>query len=242
MQAPIQQVVFAPVFRYRHYYLVACHMQDNNKNRWIDVSAIITDGMVHWPGDIEVQVNKLETIGADGNEANVTALSMSVHVGTHMDAPLHFIENGDDISKIPLDALTGKAKVFSISNPDCITYQDIKELPMEAGDKILFRTRNSETDWERKPFMTDYVYLEQDAAEYLAEKSIMTVGIDYLSVGGGETGSEVHRILLGQPVYIIEGLKLRNIADGEYEMICLPLNIKGSDGAPARVLLRPWQF
>src|SRR5690606_15876633 len=105
-------------------------------------------------------------------------------------------------------------------------------------DRILFRTHNSETEWEHQPFKEDYVYLSTAAARFLAEKKIHCVGIDYLSLGGKENGTQVHKLMLGNAIIIIEGLKLKNIAPGPYEMICLPLKIKGSDGAPARVIIR----
>lgn len=210
------------------------------QSAWIDITAIISPDLVVWPGDDAVRITKRSAIGVDGAEANVSMLSLSAHTGTHMDAPLHFIENGKDIMRTDIDALIGHAKVFHITNETEITYQEIKDLPIEQGDRILFRTRNSEIDWETLPFMEDYVYLTPEAARFLVEKEVKTIGVDYLSVGGQENGVEVHKILLGAPVHIIEGLKLNNVEPGDYEMICLPMKIKGADGAPARVVIKPY--
>jgi arylformamidase len=204
---------------------------------WIDISYTITDKMVHWPGDVPVTISKSHDMNK-GDEANVTALGFSAHTGTHIDAPLHFIRDGKDVSEIPLEVLIGRAHVVHVKSEKFISIGDVKDIALEKGDRILFRTRNSDIDWLMKPFTEDYVYLSADAAEYLYQKGIAAVGVDYLSVGGMENGSEVHRILLGNEILIIEGLALRNIEEGIYEMICLPLKIKSSDGSPARVIIR----
>jgi len=211
----------------------------SSQTDWIDVSATISNRMVHWPDNVPVSITKSSDIGVDGAQANVSAITMSVHTGTHMDAPKHFYKNGDDIMKIDVSALIGHAKVFHVKDEkNEITYEIIKNLPIEKGDRILFRTRNSDIDWETEPFMENYVRLSPDAAKYLVEKQIKCVGVDYLSVGDGEKGKIVHQLLLGSPVNIIEGLKLGNVEPGEYDMICLPIKIEGADGAPARVVLK----
>ena len=204
---------------------------------WIDITTAIENGMVHWPGDVPVSVQQSSSIAA-GDEANVTTLSMSAHTATHLDAPRHFIAEGKDITRIPLEVLTGPAKVFHIKDPQRITLQEIKDLPITAGDRVLFRTRNSDKAWAMLEFQKDYVYLATDAAEFLKAKRIVCLGIDYLSIAGEENGAKVHRILLGAEICVIEGLNLQNIEPGTYEMVCLPLKIKGADGAPARVIIR----
>jgi arylformamidase len=209
-----------------------------DKSGWIDISATISDGMVSWPTDEPVHIFKTEEIGVNSGVANVTAISTTAHVGTHIDAPLHFFANGKDISEIDLNILIGRAKVFNIKDKTKISYEEIKYLGIKQGDRVLFRTRNSEIDWERKPFFEDYIYLATDAAQYLADTGVQCVGVDYISIGGKENNPEVHRIILGKPIIIIEGLKLGNVAASEYDMVCLPLKIKGSDGGPSRVILR----
>ena len=206
-------------------------------HNWIDISTTLEDGMVHWPGDIPVRIQQTSSLAA-GDEANVTSLSMSAHTGTHVDAPRHFIAEGKDITQLSLEVLTGPAKIFHIQDPKIITLTEIKDLPITVGDRILFRTRNSDQDWTMQSFREDYVYLATDAALFLKAKGIVCVGIDYLSIAGKENGAEVHKQLLGAGIVIIEGLNLRETEPGNYEMVCLPLKIKGADGAPARVIIR----
>ena len=207
-------------------------------NFWLDVTLPISNGMVTWPGDKRVEVSKSSAIGTNGSEANVTAISLSAHTGTHMDAPLHFFPDGTDITHIPFIHLIGPAKVIHITDPHQITFSELKEADIEKGDRLLFRTRNSDSDWSMKPFMKDYVYLSTNAAQYLVKHGIICIGVDYLSVAGEENGREVHQLLLGEGITIIEGLNLKTIVPGTYEMIALPMKIAGADGAPARVVIR----
>ena len=203
---------------------------------WIDVTMPLEDGMVYWPGDIPVIISKQATF--ENDQVNVTGIHLSAHTSTHVDAPLHFIDNGNDVTQLPLNALIGKAKVININNHEAITIDAIKDMAIKKGDRILFKTRHSLTNWAMEPFHKDYVYLNEEAAVLLANKEILTVGIDYLSIAQFGNGSIVHRILLEKKIVIIEGLNLAAIEPGEYEMICLPLKIKGGDGAPARVVLK----
>lgn len=208
------------------------------ENEWIDVSATISDGMTRWPTDPAVHIYKAEKIGEQGAEANVTAIETTAHVGTHIDAPLHFFNGGKDVASVSLDKMIGPVKVIHITNPKEISLEEIKDKDVEDGGRVLFRTRNSDIAWEHAPFMENFVYLATDAAKYLADKKIKCVGVDYVSLGSKENDPEVHRLMLGNETVIIEGLKLGNVAEGDYEMICLPLKIKDSDGGPARVILR----
>lgn len=210
---------------------------DFTYENWIDVTATIEDGMVHWPGDEPVNVKQTSTI-EQGFAANVTGVSMSAYTGTHVDAQRHFIDKGKDVTQIPFKALIGEVKVFHIRDTARITLSEIQEYSIERGDRVIFRTCNSTIDWTMRDFQKDYVYLATDAAESLKEKGILCVGIDYLSIAGDANGSDVHRLLLGSEIVIIEGLWLKDIDEGKYDMICLPMKIKGSDGVPARVLIR----
>ncbi|RYD58976.1 MAG: cyclase family protein [Sphingobacteriales bacterium] len=215
-------------------------MRNSSSSAWIDISATLSNDSVVWPGNKPMQIEKASKIGVGGADCNSTNISMNVHTGTHMDAPLHFIEDGNDIMRTDIDALIGHAKIFHIKDDQHITYNEIKDFPIEQGDRILFRTRNSDVDWEMAPFVEDYVYLSPDAARFLVEKEVRTVGIDYLSVAEKGNAAEVHKILLNAPVHVIEGLRLNNVEPGDYEMICLPMKVKGSDGAPARVVIKPY--
>jgi arylformamidase len=206
---------------------------------WIDVSAPLHTGMVHWPDNPPVSIERMLDI-SKGDNANVSALSMGSHTGTHMDAPVHFLNDGIGLDRMDLEATIGKARVITIDDREAIRPDAIRAEHFEPGDRIIFRTRNSDQEWWSQSFKEDFVYLSHEAAQLLVEQKVRTVGVDYLSVGGYKRdGAETHRSLLGAGVWIIEGLRLEKIEPGDYEMICLPLLVTGADGAPARALLRP---
>jgi arylformamidase len=156
-----------------------------------------------------------------------------------MDAPLHFIRNGRTIDEMPLDATVGRARVVQIDDPKSIKREELLAQAISAGERILFKTANSAKAWSSDKFEEDFVFIAQDAARYLAERGVLCVGVDYLSVGGfHEDGPETHHALLEAGVWIIEGLDLKAIEPGEYDMACLPLKLIGAEGAPARAILR----
>jgi arylformamidase len=207
--------------------------------QWIDVSVPLRPGMVVWPGDPPVRIERISAI-ADGGVVNMSAISMCLHTGTHVDAPLHFLEGGRSLEEMPLDALSGPARVIDIRSPKAIRVREFGALRIRRGERILFKTRNSARCWRAGEFCRDYVYLTREAATELVRRGIAAVGIDYLSIGApNEEGYEVHRMLLGAGIWIIEGLDLSSVPAGRYELICLPLKVPGADGAPARALLRP---
>jgi arylformamidase len=205
---------------------------------WIDVSVTITPRLVVWKGEPQCRVEQVESMD-EGGVCNLTRLAMSAHTGTHLDAPRHFIRGGAAMEAMPLEAMIGPARVVRIEDPVAVTP---RELPadLRRGERILFRTRNSSRDWSEAPFAEDYVYVSKEAARVLAGAGVRTAGIDYLSVGGFHQDLiETHQALLGAGIWVIEGLDLSKVEPGHYEMVCLPLKIAGSDGAPARVVLRP---
>lgn len=204
---------------------------------WIDISAPVHSGIVHWPGEPKVSIYKISSI-SEGKDANVSGLSMSAHTGTHMDAPYHFINNGSDISQVPIEALIGEALVIDVKNPEIVDLPDLRDYDIRPDDRVLFKTRNSDKEWFNMDFSPRYTGLSARAAKYLAERKVQLVGIDFISIGSHSEDEEVHRTLLGQGIWIIEGLYMKGVAEGAYEMICLPLRLIGSDGAPARAVLR----
>jgi arylformamidase len=212
-------------------------MQDIS-NPWIDVSVPLHSGMVHWPNDPPVMLERSLDL-AQGDAMTLSRLNMGVHSGTHVDAPAHFIRQGKTIDELPLAAVAGPARVIEIMNVESITPADLTSCGIQAGERILFKTSNSSDPWYDKLFREDFVYLTQEAAEYLVRQQVQTVGIDYLSIGGYKgDGGATHIALLGAGIWIIEGLYLANISAGDYEMVCLPLRLLGAEGAPARVILR----
>jgi arylformamidase len=209
-------------------------------SQWIDVSVLLRPGMVHWPGDPPVSIKRIADMGK-GDEATVSHMSMTAHTGTHMDAPLHFLAESRGIDEMDPSATLGPARVIEIDDPVSIRAEELESHDISAGERLLFKTRNSSHVWTEDSFVEDFVYISTDAARYLAERGVLAVGVDYLSVGGfgRDDIGETHRLLLAGGVWIIEGLDLRSVEAGDYELVCLPLRIERSDGAPARAVLRP---
>lgn len=204
---------------------------------WIDVTVPVRSGMVHWPGNPPIEVVRTSDV-SKGDPATVSRLSLGVHSGTHVDAPVHFLADGAGIDAIPLDELIGPARVVAIRDPRSIGVEELRALEPRAGERLLFKTRNSTLDWPKREFLPDYVYLSSGGAQFLVEQRVRLVGIDYLSIAGMDEGVPTHRALLRAGVCVIEGLDLAAVEPGAYEMICLPLRLAGADGAPARVALR----
>lgn len=209
--------------------------------QWVDVSLALSSGTPIWPGDTPLKITSVSRIRR-GRGCNLSSISMSAHTGTHIDAPLHFISKGRSIDRIPLEAFIGNATVIEIQDPECITREELRRHRIKPGSRLLFKTLNSRKCRKQRHFVKNFVYIGTNAAEYLAFRRVRTVGIDYLSAGGYKKDShEVHRILLKAGISIIEGLDLSSVNPGTYHMICLPLNLIGAEGAPARVILKPYR-
>jgi arylformamidase len=194
--------------------------------------------MVHWPDNPPVRIERMLDIER-GDVANVSTISLGSHTGTHMDAPIHFVRGGEGMDRMPLDATMGPARVVEIQDPAAIKPDELDPHGIGRGERVLFKTRNSSVAWWTQDFIEDFVYVSQEAARYLAERGVRTVGVDYLSVGGFHVdGVETHRALLGAGIWVIEGLDLSRVEPGDHELICLPIKVEDGDGAPARALLR----
>ncbi len=205
---------------------------------WIDISVPLRNGMVHWPGDPPFHLERVQD-QEKGDLANVSGMSLSVHTGTHMDSPVHYIRNAAGIDAMPLDATIGTARVIRIQDAESIAPEELARHAIRRGERILFRTRNSEHVWNSDEFDENFVCVSPEAARYLAECGVRTIGVDYLSVGSyRKDGDETHEVLLGAGIWVIEGLDLRNVEPGEYDLVCLPLKLVNADGAPARAALR----
>ena len=212
--------------------------------RIYDVSVPISARTPTYPGDPGIDIRQWLSL-ADGDAANVSALCFGAHTGTHVDAPAHFIKDAAKLASLDLYTLIGAVHVMEIPN-DVMAIEVRHVNRLDTGtERLLFKTRNSdfwnETDGQ---FHSDYTYLSPEAAKKLIDQGIRLVGIDYLSVERFDAVNfETHELLLGKGVVIIEGLDLREVPAGIYELICLPLKIaEGSgDGAPARVVLRRFE-
>jgi arylformamidase len=193
----------------------------------IDISVPLREGMVTYPGDPVVKLERAASI-ADGDPVNVTRIDFGLHSGTHVDAPVHFLDGASGVDSIPLDALIGPCEVVEV--PD-LGPSSVARAP-EAAERVLFKTPNSEL-WARDDFAEDFVGLDGEAARLLVERGVRLVGVDYLSVGD----AAAHHALLEAGVVPVEGLDLRGVEPGSYELVCLPLRVAGADGAPARAVL-----
>jgi arylformamidase len=206
---------------------------------WIDISVPLHNGMATWPGDEPFDREQMMTI-ASGDVCNLSRLHTSAHAGTHMDAPRHFLPDGAGIDTLPLDVVIGPARVLAVSDADAVGRAQLEPFNIQKGERVLLRTRNSRQPWADEQFREKFVAIAADGAHYLAERGVALVGVDYLSVGGynAPDNPEVHQTILRSGAWIIEGLTLVDVQPGDYELICLPLKIVGSDGGPARAILR----
>jgi arylformamidase len=206
--------------------------------RIYDISLTISPDFPVWPGDPSPELVRASEIES-GHDANVSHIAMSVHTGTHVDAPYHFLSQGNTVEHLPLNYLTGRAYVLHLPDVSLITADvlDNSDIPTRTR-RVLLKTRNS-TFWSRgeKNFQTDFVGISADGAEYLVNRGIKLIGVDYLSVAPYQQTKPTHEILLKAGVIILEGLDLSEVSQGRYALYCLPLKLAGSDGAPARVIL-----
>ena len=207
-----------------------------------DVSVPLSRNTPTYPGDPGIAIKPWLQL-ANGDPANVSLINFGLHSGTHVDAPAHFIEGGAKVGSMPLASLLGEAEVVEVApHVDVIDKKFVVDNCVSGSQRVLFKTRNSVYwgDTERG-FHEDYVYIDPNAANWLVESGVKLVGIDYLSVEKFNSDSfPTHLAFLSRGVVIVEGLDLRAVPAGQYELLCLPLKIAGGsgDGAPARVILR----
>jgi arylformamidase len=202
-----------------------------------DVSIPLRAGMPTYAEEPGPRLEQLKQISR-GDSANVTALSLGSHTGTHVDAPHHFLDGESTVEAMSLESLLGPVHVMEHAEARHISQADLEasSIPHKAT-RLLLKTPNSRF-WDDDEFHTDFVGLTSDAADWLVRREFVLVGIDYLSIERFRSpGHEVHKTLLGAGVIIVEGLDLREVTPGEYTMACAPLKVVGADGAPARVFL-----
>ena len=205
--------------------------------RLIDVSVPLDAELPTYPHNTPFSLEPIKRI-ARGDSSNVSTLHMSAHTGTHVDAPRHFFDAGAGTESLALELLMGRARVIEIDSRAGIAAEDLAPIDLSDDIRVLIKTHNSRL-WGSPEFHQDYVGVTDSGAKYLVEHGIKVVGVDYLSVEKFHNpGAPAHHVLLGAGTIVIEGLNLRDVEPGHYEMFCLPLRIVGSDGAPARVVLR----
>ncbi len=203
----------------------------------IDVSVPLDARLPTYPHNTPFSLEPVKRM-ARGDSSNVSTLHMSAHAGTHVDAPRHFFDEGCGTEALPLDLLVGRTRVIEVASRTGIAAEDLDAIDFSDDIRVLIKTHNS-TFWGSPVFHEDYVGVTESGAKHLVEHGIKVVGVDYLSIEQFKNvGKPAHHVLLGAGTIVIEGLDLRDVEPGVYDMFCLPLRVVGSDGAPARVVLR----
>lgn len=206
-------------------------------SRIYDISTPVRNGGVVYPGNPEIRIEPQQAISR-GAGANVSTVSFGSHTGTHVDAAKHFFDDGETVDRMPLERLIGLAIVLAFDEKlMSIRADDLARHDLAQHTRVLLKTRNSDL-LAQSEFVKDYTYLAPDGAEYLVERGVELVGIDYLSIEQFHSGHHrTHLTLLEKQTVIVEGLDLSEVPPGEYQLICLPLKLAGLDGAPARAVL-----
>jgi arylformamidase len=205
----------------------------------IDITVALHAGTPKWPGSAGVELTPTLRL-KEGGFSNASRLSCDIHVGTHVDAPRHFIESGSTAEQLPLEVMVGDTFVAYLPEVTEITADILAGLNLPEGmERLLLRTRNSEL-WaeETTEFVKNYSALTDTGAQWVVEHRIRLIGVDYVSVQRYGDGPLTHQILLEAGVVILEGLNLADVKAGRYELICLPLKLVDAEGAPARAVLR----
>lgn len=200
-----------------------------------DITVSLSSDLPIYPGDPGINIEPFSRI-SQGDSANVSRICMGSHSGTHLDAPFHFDDAGTTVDEIALETVIGKALVLEILGVKEIGRQELEKFRIEGEERLLLKTDNSKL-WQQKEFSEGYAALTKEGAQYLRDAGVRLVGIDYLSIEGFHGEGNVHRTLLEDGILVIEGLNLEGIKAGRYQLICLPLKLKGGDGAPVRALL-----
>jgi len=207
----------------------------------IDISLPLHSRQPTWPDGTGFSLRWTKRINR-GDRVNNSHVSFDVHFGTHIDVPYHFFDtDGLTVDQVPVDSFVGPCTVIDLPDVKEVTSTELLKAAADIyTERLLIRTDNSRL-WEAgiSEFRSDYTAVSTDAAHWITRQGLRLVGIDYLSIGNIESGRDVHRILLGAGVVILEGLDLSHVPPGHYELLCLPLNIVGAEGAPARAILRP---
>jgi arylformamidase len=207
-----------------------------------DLTPPISHELPVWPGDPRPRQRWLSRLGAgDPAGLSLSEWALGSHTGAHIDAPSHFIFGGAPVEQVPLSTLVGPCVVLDLTSaPGDVSPRD---LPPDLAERVLLKTRNSLRAWPREAFRSDYVGLTPDAAAHLVERGVRLVGADYLSIesfASVEAGAPVHRLLLRGGVVILEGLVLADVPAADYQLVALPLRLRASEAAPARVVLFPF--
>jgi len=205
--------------------------------KYYDISLNLSSETVSWLNSPPFELIERKRMSR-GDRNNSSALKMSAHSGTHLDAPFHFVPDGTAIDSLPLDLFIGPALVQAVEAERYITREHVEALDLRGESRVLFKTKNSRL-LHQSNYDPDFIAFSVEAAEALVERGVRLVGLDYLSVAhAGEEQVPVHRAFLDHGVILLEGVDLSEIKPGRYELICFPIRLSGSDGAPCRAVLR----
>ena len=204
--------------------------------KYYDISLNLSTETVRWIVAPPLELHERRRMSR-GDDANASALTVSVHAGTHVDAPFHFLPDGAGIDALPLERFIGPALVHEVAADRYITEAHVDAIPLDGARRVLFKTRNSAL-LKRRDYDPDFVAFSLDAARALVARGVELVGLDYLSVAHADEQVPVHRAFLEHGVVLLEGIDLSEVAPGPYELICFPLRLRGLDGAPCRAVLR----
>jgi len=204
----------------------------------IDISVSLSKDTIVWPGDPTPEYDLMFSL-KNNDIANVGRLKTGIHHGTHVDAPYHFDDKGRTFDEMPMNHWLGKVLVIDATSAEkCVKDVDVDVSLLREYTRILIKTKNSLDYYKRSEFTEDYIYLDKSLCDLIVESGVKTVGLDYLTIDPyGSKDFPAHHILLSNGVCIIECINLDKIEPGEYYLLCLPLKLKGTDGAPARVML-----
>jgi arylformamidase len=219
---------------------------------WIDISWPLRRNMRKWPRDEQPFFDwVLERSKGDGTD--MIGMKMITHTGTHVDAPLHFVENGKTIDTMSVKMMIGPARIIEIKDQESVKLAEVEPYDVQAGERIIFKTQNSYKLYDTDVFVPKYVYVTIDVAHYLRDRKVTMVGLDYIALGPYpdpelpdekknelmETLKEVHQSLLSNGIWILEAINLANVRPGPCILACLPLRVENGDAAPARCIVRP---
>ncbi|PWV89359.1 kynurenine formamidase [Paenibacillus cellulosilyticus] len=201
-----------------------------------DISMTVHEDMQVWGNKNSKQPLVKNVSNFDDGEVYESQLTMNLHCGTHVDAPLHMLKDGATIESIGLEELVGQARVLDLTHvQDSVSRADLERFGIQKGEWILLKTRNSLN--ESMTFDEQFVYVNEDGARYLIECGIRGVGVDGLGIERSQQDYPTHRQLFRNNIVIVEGLRLKHIHPGNYFLVVAPLKLTGVEAAPARAIL-----
>jgi len=204
----------------------------------LDISVPLHGGLPLWPGSRPIHIERVMDL-AGGDDANVSELTIDLHSGTHIDAPLHFIQEGATTEEVPLEKMVGNCFIADFRGLHAISGADLENADIPAGVKRLLLKTDNSSRWGdfAQPFRSDFCALTPDAAQWIVRRDLMLIGIDGPSIQLYEDPYDTHIVLLQNQIVILENLNLLEAEPGPAHLICLPLRVRGVEAVPVRAVL-----